>query len=862
MKLSDALAHLAIEETRARRALGWERALGQAVVPGLLLAGLVGLGLIGVHASLPPLARSAFGYGGLLLVLGFAVLAARGFSPPTRAEGRARLAADAGFDPADLDALEDRPTRLDPVSTALWRAEQASAQAKLAHTKAKPPRPAFKRRDPWGLRYVAAVGVVLGLLVAGTRAPDRLAHVLAPNPGPLLGDTALTVEAWATPAAYTGQPSLSLGPGTDTSAPVPLPPQSELTVRLSGAEGAPRLHLSGPGPDQTIVFTKTPDGAWEAKVTVTQPALLRVSRFHTVARWHLQPAPDVPPQVRWTEIAGVEAEDKVRFAWTGTDDFGLEAALLRAVPVVPPPGLVGAAPFDLPIAAPAGSPKEAEAEASLDLREHPYAGLEVDVSVVIRDAQGQEGVTRPVRLTLPERMFLQPLARAAIEIRKQILHERRPYAPIRARGLAAFLPRNDVLTEGQTTPLDTADQRPTLERAPPGIKRAAVLLDSLTMLPEDGYFADRAVFLGFSFASRRLDVANDLTEADGAAEVLWDVAMRAEFGAAADARRALDQASRALRDAIARGADRQELARLTQTLRGASRAFTEALRQEALRDGQQPEQTEDTRETQGLTQRDLDAMMEEIQRLAEQGEPERAQQMLEQLEQMMANMQVRLTQSQTGEGEEEGSGGSGQGGDRGSNGALGEGVEGLSDAIGDQRGLREDTQGAQSGQSGSSPGALAERQSALRQQLGEAAGNTRRGGAEPGPEVGRAEQAMQEAEQALRRGDLQGASAAQEEALAQMRQAQTRLSEELARRNQEQQSGADGNATGPRDPLGRPTAGGDGERGETEVPMEAQRAQARDIVNELRRRAEDPARPEAERQYLRRLLDRFAEPGT
>jgi len=29
------------------------------------------------------------------------------------------------------------------------------------------------------------------------------------------------------------------------------------------------------------------------------------------------------------------------------------------------------------------------------------------------------------------------------------------------------------------------------------------------------------------------------------------------------------------------------------------------------------------------------------------------------------------------------------------------------------------------------------------------------------------------------------------------------------------------------------------------------------ILNEIRRRAEDPNRPEAERAYLRRLLDRF-----
>jgi hypothetical protein len=32
-----------------------------------------------------------------------------------------------------------------------------------------------------------------------------------------------------------------------------------------------------------------------------------------------------------------------------------------------------------------------------------------------------------------------------------------------------------------------------------------------------------------------------------------------------------------------------------------------------------------------------------------------------------------------------------------------------------------------------------------------------------------------------------------------------------------------------------------------------------DIFNEIERRAQDPNRPEAEREYLRRLLDRFGQ---
>jgi hypothetical protein len=61
---------------------------------------------------------------------------------------------------------------------------------------------------------------------------------------------------------------------------------------------------------------------------------------------------------------------------------------------------------------------------------------------------------------------------------------------------------------------------------------------------------------------------------------------------------------------------------------------------------------------------------------------------------------------------------------------------------------------------------------------------------------------------------------------------------------------------GGRDPLGRATGAASGE-GEANVPTQFDPVRAREIFDEIRRRAQDPNRPEAEREYLRRLLDRF-----
>jgi hypothetical protein len=108
---------------------------------------------------------------------------------------------------------------------------------------------------------------------------------------------------------------------------------------------------------------------------------------------------------------------------------------------------------------------------------------------------------------------------------------------------------------------------------------------------------------------------------------------------------------------------------------------------------------------------------------------------------------------------------------------------------------------------------------------------------------------MREAEQALREGDVARAEASQAEALRQLRRGMERLT-------QERSAGQQGQPNGPRDPLGR-QIGAAGEGEETAVPEEMERQRAQDILDELRARAQDARRPEAERDYLRRLLERF-----
>ncbi len=68
-----------------------------------------------------------------------------------------------------------------------------------------------------------------------------------------------------------------------------------------------------------------------------------------------------------------------------------------------------------------------------------------------------------------------------------------------------------------------------------------------------------------------------------------------------------------------------------------------------------------------------------------------------------------------------------------------------------------------------------------------------------------------------------------------------------------------GGGEGKGDPFGRRPAGGQRGIGDerVKIPDQSEMRRVGEILNELRRRAGDPDRPIAERQYIERLLRRF-----
>lgn len=851
MKHQDALDQLARETSRVRRRLGVERGVRLALPTAALIAAWSALALVGLADRLAPIAQSLAAIGILFMLVWLARTAWRRWRTPTEAEARARLAHDCALDGAAFETLRDRPSRYDPLTLALWRREQDQARAHAEKARAGPTRPHLDQLDPYKVRYLLGALLIATFVIAGDTASDRLARAFLPDPGPLLGDQPLQIEAWATPADYTRSAPISLSDRLGER--IETPPSVEVTVRVTGPVGAPRLVFRGQGVRRGARFQQAADGAWEAQLALPGPGRLSIVRFHTRASWRIAPAHDRAPSAAFSAPLARLPDQQVSFSWNASDDFGVTRLALRVRPRHPPAGLLHAGPVDTPVETPAGDPQQAQGDAELDLATHPYAGMEVEARIVAIDALGQEGQSEPLHFTLPEKVFLQPLARAVIEIRGNIMRERRAYRPMPTEPRRT-IQAGDLLVGNQRIEIRDYQRRNDIARAPQGIRHAARLVDALTMAPEDGYFSDLAVFLGLRMARSELTTARDIAATDSAADILWRTALRAEYGGAADARRALEAAQQALSQALASGAPQERLRQLLDALRRATDAYLQALVQEAIRNGEPPQNQDDTQDQTEISEQDIQELLERVQQLTEQGRTQEAQALLQMLANIFSNLDAQLSQRQSGENGEQGP----------SDQQMQQSMDQLSETIGQQRALRDETQQQQQQQSAGGGGGeqrggqggedSAERQAEIRQGLGEAQRDAEGAGAAPSQDLNAAERAMQQSEGALRRGDLAAAQAAQSSALEHLRQGAEQLGAEIRESgNREGEQGEAGN----RDPLGRSTGAGDGRQ--TQVPDAIDPVRARAILDEIRRRAQDANRPESEREYLRRLLDRFSD---
>lgn len=814
--------------------------------------------MMGLHEVLP--LEALWAAVGLTVAATFwaLVYAVRRWSVPSRSAAMERL--DQSLAGRPLTALLDDQAigGSDEASAAVWRAHQQRMAARAKGASAVPGDLRVSARDPYALRYVAVLAFGMALMFGSVLRVGTVAQMAGGSSSALASGPVW--EGWAEPPRYTGKPTLYLN---DLRAgALELPVGTLITLRLYGEVGELEVNEAVSGRIAVTGADEPAKMAFDFKVLQNGPLSIDGPNGRA---WDITVRADEAPEITILGAPDVSALGEMRLPFAAKDDYGVEAGEARVtldlvsvdrrygLTAAPDPRPEIVVPLPLPIA---GNRAAFEETLIDDFSQHPWANLPVTVAMTALDAAEQQAMTAPMQMILPGRRFFDPMAGAVIEMRRDLLWS-----------------------------LDNT-------------LRTAQVLRAISYLPQDAFRSETTALRLRGIIKRMETFARfgmNEENRNGLAQELWDLAIELEEGDLEDARERMRRAQERLNEAMKNGASDEEIAELMQELRRATEEYMQQLQREQAERQDGDDESQQQGESMQMTQDDLQRMMDRIQELMEQGRMAEAEQALRELQEMMENMQV--TEGQQGEGGQSPSE---------------QAMEGLADTLREQQGLSdqafrdlqeqfnpnartgespgnegrnggqgrgerhegEGQDGQQQGESGEPrPGegegqeqSLAERQQALRDELSRQEGRMPGQGTPEGDTareaLDRAGRAMDDAEQNLRDGALAEALDNQSQAMEALREGMRSLGEAIAQEQQNRQPGqgtqeSDRRAEN-RDPLGRSqgSKGATGSDSEADLNGDAY-GRARELLDEIRRRSGETARPEVERDYLKRLLDRF-----
>jgi uncharacterized protein (TIGR02302 family) len=576
----------------------WFESGARAFWPAATLIGAFGvIALLGVPQALPPqlhvIALIAVACGVFYLIR----QGLRSLAAPSRFDALRRLEQDSGLKHRPFEQLEDRPAGEPSQTTmALWRIHQQRRRAEIARLRMSGPRPGLPARDPWALRLLVCVTLVLALLVAGPRTGQRIAESLIPRFSE--SAIAIPIEAWIKPPSYTGLAPILLNPADKQTVSVPV--GSTLEVHVSDGKHVPHLTEGG----RRIDFKAIDGGGFSLSTLLTEPGEIAIRRgWSTLASWPIRIVPDNPPVVAFASRPTMMQSGALRVEYDANDDYGVASVDLRLI-LAPGHPNIAADPIDVVLTS-GQNVKTLRASSYQDLTEHPWAGMAVIGRLVATDTAGQQSESAEMPLILPERAFIDPTAQAIVAARKHII-------------------LSDI----------------------PRFRVAAQLWDIANH--PDLFRGDYSVYLALRAATEEARLlAQDMDRpVDTVEDLLWNAALKIEDGDRPEAERALRSAEDALEKALKDPkSTSSEIARLTQQLKEAMNRDIQAM-EENLRQKQgqsaQAEQAVDPN-ARVVQPGDLDRQIDKIGDMAENGSRDAAQAMLDDIKSMLENLRAGQT---------------------------------------------------------------------------------------------------------------------------------------------------------------------------------------------------------------------------
>ncbi|MBW9065352.1 TIGR02302 family protein [Rhizobium herbae] len=855
---------LAVKRTLARVILFAERAAPRA----LPLAATV---LFFLSAAWFGFFRVAPGWMHVIVLIGFAAAFVALLVPLLRLRVPGNIDADRMLEERNnlahqaIRVQDDRPATSGAFGHALWQEHQVRMARMINTLETGLPRPDIARSDSYGLRALPVLIACVAFAYSYSNRAGQISDAFHP-PQQVEAKPDVRIDAWVTPPAYTGRAPVFLTgrqgseQASDSSEPLSVPQFSELTVRITSGGKATAVTYHEDGASKPLVIPAAEPKPSEVQKTAAQalpadPAkpgsethVLKITRDGRLGvggeTWAFTVIPDSVPDIAFDGIPHPTGNGALEIGFAARDDYGIQDAWAEITPLDKPEA--GARPlYPLPeyrLDLPKRNAREAKGLTSRNLSEHPLSGKRVTVTLVARDAAGQEGRSVPQAMILPARQFFEPLAGAVAEQR-------------------------------QVFSLDT-NQLP-----------HAIDLNDALMIRPDETIPNLTHFLLLQSAHTRMALARNDDMLRDAAGHLWEIALGIEDGDLALADKRLRDAQQKLSEALERNASDEEIAKLMQELREAMQEYMEALARQAAKN---PRMAANPDQNNVLRQQDLEKMMNQIENLARSGAKDQARQLLSEMQRMMNSLQAGRMQQQQGE----------------ANSQMREQMDKLGQLMQQQQQLMDETfkfdqalrdrmqrgdpldgedqelfnqdmpqEPGQQPDEKAQPGPLdnmtaEELKQALKnlqaqqEQLGKQLGELQKGlegmGIKPGKGFGEAGREMKGAAGALGRGEGEQAVGSQGRALQALRDGAQDMMQQM-------QSQGPGSGPGQgipqygqngRDPLGRRQQNAGPDFGDqVKVPDEIDTQRAREILEEIRRRLGTNASPEAERQYLERLLD-------
>lgn len=760
----------------------------------------------------------------------------------------------------------------------LWQNALKRVVITLKSLRTPIPKAVLTRSDPYGLRFVAILMFLSGYFANGYFAFDKIHHGLFPYHVNEVVSQGQETQIWITPPDYTQMAQIHIkGHGT-TSEMIDIPEGSTAKVRTYSIFGEWLKPHFYNGQDY-LEMTPVGEGLYDFETDIQNGAILSVSQGYIPRlRLSYNHIVDHPPEITHdmtkedieeqaennsgpeeVSIEKIEILDssEIRIPITVKDDYGVKDLQM----IVSLDQMIEEKPLgsDFTDTRLVSSPPRVDFKLApiFDLTWHTWSGLPVTVELIATDHKGQTARLGPMELIMPERVFKHPMAKSLIALRKKL----------------AWGYRDDFVS---------------------------ISRDLETLLTAPDYFQNNPVaYLAVRSAASRLYYHNkhpqeDRTkQAKEAIKLLWFAAIAIEDGDLALAMQELRDTQRALEHALRDpNSTPEEIARLMEELRQKmANYFAELQRemQKRMAEGEtfQPLDPQDF--TQMITPDALSQMLQELEQALQDGDTQRAGELMSQMQRMMDLMDPSRTQQLPQDMQ-----------------AMQHGVNELQELIERQEKLLEQTQeqarvkrlldGQENFAPRSTPSleemlkefgietippapeqeeqpdigeapkvdTLANKteQEALRYILGQLMLDTAEKIGEIPEEMGLAEQEMRGSERALEQNEPTKSVPHQELALEYLKDSQQQLQQQLQQRMQQMIGMSLSGGSQNYDPLGRPFGGQEEENGQAhgsrvKVPDEGQRKRVDEILKKLRDRSGDRSRSDDELDYFRRLLRQF-----